>query len=125
MTKKNITVPIPAQNNQAGQDLNIKEVVKLIRAVKKLGVISMKLGTLEFVLNAETLAPRYALKVSKEEIDDVDLKNQYQLDFDSAKEELQTMHVEDPLGFERALSENDLEDGSLDGSEGKIEEAYD
>jgi hypothetical protein len=90
-------------------DLELKFAIKAIKAAKKLGVSSMKLGTLEFELEKETPRTRPTLKVSKK-----DLKQQEetlkQVNFDAAMNELATMNVEDPAAFERAIVENDLID---------------
>jgi hypothetical protein len=102
-------------------DLSFKNLVKTIKIAKKLGVRSMKIGSLEFVL-ADTLARGDAYKIPKKKRDEVALKNLDQLDFESAKDDLSTMHVEDPVGFERALIENELKDDSRGGS---IEETHD
>lgn len=96
------------------------EALKIIKAAKKLGVRSMKIDNLEFELaENSTLASRPTLKVSKKEIKRVAEQNGAQLDFDSAKDDLSMMHVEDPLGFEQALIENELSEGN------NIEETHD
>ncbi len=88
----------------------LKDAIKLIKIAKKLGVRSMKVDNLEFELAETTLAQSGpALKVSKREIKRVVEKNEAQMDFDSAKDDLSIMHVEDPLGFEQALIENELD----------------
>ena len=100
----------------------LKNTIKVIKAIKKLGVRKLKLGTLEFELAENTLAPNAAFKAStkkqKAEID----KQKVQLEFNSASDDLSVMHVEDPVGFERALIEQDIDDTD-EISEGKIEEA--
>ena len=87
----------------------LKFAIKVVKAAKKLGVTSMKLGTLEFVIDKESPRPRPTLKVSKK-----DLKHQAEtlkkFEFDAAMNELATMNVEDPAAFERAIVENDLID---------------
>jgi hypothetical protein len=99
-----------------------KDALKIIKQAKKLGVISMKIGNLEFELADNTLArSRPALKVSKKEIVESDSKNQAQFDFETAKDELSVMHVEDPMGFERALIETELD---TDGEGNNLEETY-
>lgn len=103
----------------------VKKALKLIKDAKKLGVISMKLGTLEFSFaeSEETLAPRGAFNPTKKNKAAAlasKEKAESQLEFDSAKDELGIMHVEDPAGFERAMVENDLQDAS----EGNLEETH-
>jgi hypothetical protein len=102
---------------------DVKNFEKLAKSAKKLGVISVKLGNLEFsfAANFESLAPRPAFKASKKEQAEVDQRNVDQLEFDAVKDELAIMHVEDPHGFEQALIENQFED---DASEGKLEETH-
>ena len=96
----------------------LKDAIKVIKAVKKLGVTKMKFGTLEFEIGPiEPRAVRPAFKVSEKEIEDMDAKNQLQWKFDEAKDDIASMHVEDPVGYERAIIEQELEDG-----EGNIEE---
>jgi len=92
-------------------DIQLKDVVKTIKAVKKLGVIRMKLGTLEFELASEPSVSRPTFKVSKKKINEIEARNQLQINFDDAREELSVMHVEDPVGFEAALIQKELEDG--------------
>jgi len=97
-----------------------KVAFKIIKQAKKLGVISMKLDNLEFEL-ASSSASGPTLKVSKKEIDESFDRNQAQFDFDTAKDDLSVMHVEDPFGFEQALIEKELDTDSED----KIEETHD
>lgn len=92
-------------------DQELKQTIKLIKQVKKLGVISLKLGTLEFEL--DNSAHRPASKVSKKAIAKAHERNQAQADFDDAKDDISIMHVEDPSGFERALIENEFDDDNL------------
>lgn len=94
-------------------DISIKDAMKVIRAAKKLGVTSMKLGTLEFELSDEPRVSRPTLKVSAKKIAEQNIKNQLEMDFSEVKDELSTLHVEDPVGFEQALI-----DGQLDEFEG-------
>jgi hypothetical protein len=102
-------------------EIKLKDAIKVIKAAKKLGVISMKLGTLEFELSNEPRAARPALKVSKKEIAKQTDRADAQMQFDDAKEDLSVMHVEDPSGFERALIDQELEDDTSVGGE-QIEE---
>lgn len=94
----------------------LKTTLKLIKAAKKLGVISMKIGQLEFVFENrnietnQTLAPRRAFNPSKKEIIKIAEQTKDQSEFDLVKDDLAVMHVEDPQAFEQALIENDLED---------------
>jgi hypothetical protein len=103
-------------------ETKLKELIKVIKAVKKLGVIRLKLGTLEFELDKkddiEPSVHRPTLKVSKKKIAEQDTHNQLQLRLDSMKEELSTMHVEDPSGFEASLVENDLIDDTNENAAG-------
>ena len=105
---------------------SIREAFKVIRTAKKLGVTKMKLGTLEFELNQSeqpnTRAPRPALKVSKKTIASLDEINQLQLDLEGAKDDISTMHVEDPERFEQAIIEREL-DGEMAGGE-QVEETH-
>lgn len=97
-----------------------KDALKLIRAVKKLGVTSMKFGTLEFELSTEPCAQRPALKVSKKKILEQQEQNDVQENYETAKDDLSVMHVEDPAGFEQAIADQELGDS---GGE-KLEEAH-
>lgn len=100
--------------------MELKHAIKVIRAAKKLGVTSMKLGTLKFELgDREPRVSRPTLKVSAKKCAEIAEKNQLQMDFSEVTEELSTMHVEDPVGFEQALIDKELED--VEG--GEIEEA--
>jgi len=99
----------------------LKFAIKVIKQAKKLGVQSMKLGTLEFVFkNTETPRARPPLKVSKKQIALDEKNNTDQLQLNEALDELSTMHVEDPAAYERALVENDLFEDDIGG--GTIEE---
>jgi hypothetical protein len=89
-------------------DVELKGAIKLIKAVKKLGVIRMKMGTLEFELSENFRADRPALKMSKEKIAKAEELHQLQMRFNEVNEDLSTMHVEDPSGFERAIVEQEL-----------------
>lgn len=93
--------------------------IKLIKASRKLGVTKLKFGTLEFELDHEKpRASGPALKASKKEIAAQEEKNQLQFNMNEAKDDLSTMHVEDPSGFERAIVEGELDGGDI------IEETY-
>lgn len=105
-------------------DLSAVDAISLIKVAQKYGVSKLKFGTLEIELDQvdldeNTRASRPALKVSKKEIVEQEKSAQLQMDFDLAKEQLATMHVEDPVGFEQAIIENEL---TSDGGE-KFEEA--
>lgn len=108
-------------------EMKLKEVIKIIKTAKKLGVTKMKLGTLEFELQFEqqnTRASRPALKVSKKTIASLDEINQLQLDLDGAQDDISTMHVEDPEKFEQAIVEREL-DGRMAGDNGEqVEETH-
>jgi len=99
----------------------LKDAIKVIKAAKKLGVISMKLGTLEFVLSNEPRVSRSTLKVSAKTIAKQDEKNELQMKLGDSREALSTMHVEDPLGFEDALIQKVLSD---DNGGDDIEETF-
>ena len=93
---------------QAMTDKDLKAAIKVIKAMKKLGVISLKLGTLEFTLQDKHPASRPTLKVSKPKLKLMAEQNQAQLDYDDAKDDLSVMHVEDPRAFEQAIIEREL-----------------
>lgn len=99
----------------------LKNALKVIKAAKKLGVISMKIGNLEFELaeSINNLAPRRAFKSTKKSAEKIET-DQLQLDFDSAKESIGIMHAEDPLAFEQSLADDELI--GPDGGEGEIGE---
>lgn len=94
-------------------EMKPKEALKFIKDCKKLGVTSGKFGNLEFELTPGVpRAPRPALKASKKQIAATEATSLAQSNFDQAKEQLSMMHVEDPVGFEQALIENELSEGS-------------
>lgn len=99
-------------------EFDLKTAIKVIKAAKKLGLKSMRLGTLEFEFsNEESPRTRPTLKVSKKNIAKQELARKGQLEFSDAMRELETMHVEDPVGYERAIIENDLIDTDDSGEE--------
>lgn len=92
-------------------ETDIKLAIKVIRQAKKLGVKSMKLGTLEFELlevEKKTPRPRPTLKVSKKVIEQQQADDVEQFELTAAMDELATMNVEDPVAFETAIIENEL-----------------
>ncbi len=96
-------------------EMNPKMALKFIKDAKKLGVTKGKLGTLEFELtdettNQQTRAPRPAFKVSKKDIAAADQQVSVQSQYDDARDELSTLHVEDPAAFEQAMIDKELED---------------
>jgi uncharacterized protein YlxW (UPF0749 family) len=111
-------------------EIELKSLIKVIKATKKLGVTKLKVGTLEFELKAsdenenekQSRAYRPALKVSKKKAQEQDDRNQLQLNFNDAQQDLSTMHVEDPAGFERALIEQEIFDDDSAGEQ--FEEAH-
>lgn len=93
----------------------LKFAIKVIKQARKLGVIKLKLGTLEFELQNQNEQPRVhrpTFKVSAKKIAELDEKNQLQMELNSAEDDLSTMHIEDPSGFEQAMVEKELEDGT-------------
>lgn len=100
----------------------LRNMIKVVKTAKKLGVKSMKIGTLEFSFteDSDTHAPRPAFKRSSKQVPDHE-HQKIQDTFDSVKDDLSVMHVEDPRGFENALIENLLED---DAREGMLEETH-
>lgn len=103
-------------------ETNIANILKLIKGSKKLGVISLKIGSLEFVLQ-NSLAPGRASKTAKKRQIQLE-QTKAQNEFDVASDELGIMHVEDPVGFEQGLIQNDLIDG-IDGGREGYEETHD
>lgn len=102
-------------------EMKLKEVIKIIKAAKKLGVISFKLGTLEFELSKDDLrVSRPTLKVSAKKIAEQTDRNEMQAQFSDFKDDLATMHVSDPAGFENAIVDRALDDDSGE----TIEETY-
>jgi hypothetical protein len=103
-------------------DKELKFAIKVIKAAKKLGVTSMKLGTLEFVIDKETPRGRPTLKVSKKKLSELDKSNKDNAEYQAAMRELETMNVEDPASYEKAIIENDLIDDDTDNGGEDIEE---
>ena len=102
-------------------DQELRQTIKVVKAMKKLGVISMKLGTLEFILQEKHPASRPTLKVSKPKLKLMAEQNQAQLDFDEARDDLSVMHVENPSAFEQAIIERELT-ADDETTEGTLEE---
>lgn len=94
----------------------LKDLIKVIKEMKKLGVKHLKMGTLEFEIateqeNIEKLrADRPAFKPSKKTVEEANKKNALQLEMNTAQDDLSTMHVEDPLAFEQAIVEQAVDD---------------
>ncbi len=106
------------------EGINTKRLTEVLKKLKKCGVTKIKLGTLEIELNKKdeqitTRALRPALKVSKREIENQEKRQDAQIQLDDSKEELSTLHVENPLAFEQALVDQQIED-----ARGDDEEAY-
>lgn len=105
----------------------LKFAIKAVKAAKKLGVLSMKLGTLEFTLSPRdegTRVGRATLKVSAKEKSATAKENQLKLLSDELKDDLSTMHLEDPLGFEQAQIENLIVDDDGGANIEKSEETF-
>lgn len=103
----------------------LKNTIKVVKAMKKLGIKSMRIGTLEFSF-ADELARGPAFKRSSRQKIDAEKQRLQDLS-DGANEDLSVMHVEDPKAFEDALIENELDDVATDVTdtelrEGNIEE---
>jgi hypothetical protein len=97
----------------------LKFALKAVKAARKLGVISMKLGSLEFELDpsrddGSTRVRRSTSKVTAKRMTEESEDAQLSLEIGRIKSDLSTMHVEDPLGFERGLIENVIGDGGDD-----------
>lgn len=86
----------------------LKMALKSIKAAKKLGVTYMKIGNIEFKLSNKSFpsASRIASKVSAKKLADNKLENENSNLSERIKDDVSTMHVEDPLGFERSMIEN-------------------
>lgn len=103
-------------------DSELKYAIKVVKAAKKLGVIRMKLGSLEFELGRDEPRLRQVpLKISRKNIAAADERNRLQMDLNDANDDLSVMHVEDPSGFERALIDKELDDDGTGGDQ--LEEA--
>lgn len=107
----------------------LKNLIKVIKAVKKLGVKSLKMGTLEFEIATiseqnELRADRPAFKPSKKKVEEKVEKDQLQLEMDTANDSLSTMHVEDPAAFEEAIVQQAISDPEETSSGDILEEAY-
>lgn len=92
----------------------LKLAIKAIKAAKKLGVVSMKLGSIEFELEPQdgsTRVRRTTSKASAKKIAENEKETKLQLELQEIKSDLSTMHVEDPLGFEQGIIENVIGDG--------------
>ena len=100
------------------------ELCELIKIAQKCGVTKLKFGTLEVEFgNEENPArPRPALKVSKAKIAVVEKQLALEQQFSDVKDQLSTMHVEDPAGFEAAIVSKQIEDN---GGENILEETFD
>jgi hypothetical protein len=107
--------------------MKAESAIKLIVACRKNGVTRLKFGTLEIELDhndetkIRTRASGPALKASKEEIIAQEERSQLQFQLNEAKDDLSTLHVEDPMAFEKAIVENELVDQDAGGDD--IEEA--
>jgi hypothetical protein len=105
----------------------LKNLIKVIKAVKKLGVKSLKMGTLEFEIetNPENLrADRPVFKPSKKKVEAANKQNELQLEMDTANESLSTMHVEDPAAFEEAIVQQVISDTDDTSGGDILEEAH-
>lgn len=86
---------------------DLKFALKVIKSAKKLGVKSMKLGNIEFEFGSEqnTRVGQHTLKLSAKSKAQAE-ETKLSLVSGSIRDEVSTMHLEDPLGFETAMVEN-------------------
>ena len=101
------------------------ELCELIKIAQKCGVTKLKFGTLEVEFESfeeNPARPRPALKVSKAKIAVVEKQLRLEQQFSDVKDQLSTMHVEDPAGFEAAIVSKQIEDN---GGEHILEETLD
>lgn len=94
-------------------EIPVNELCELIKVSQKCGVSKLKFGTLEVEFEnfeEEPARPRPALKVSKKKIEAQTKQLALEQQFSDVKDELSTMHVEDPAGFEAAIVSRQIED---------------
>lgn len=98
--------------------ISFKAVLKFMKDCKKIGANKVKLDTLEFEFSGENLAQtRPASKVSKKKIAETTEQTEIQEQFDLAKAELANLHVADPVAFESAMIDQEIEDDKSAGLE--------
>ena len=92
---------------------DLKFALKVMKSAKKLGVTSMKFGTLEFEFSPsqDTRVGQHTSKLSAKKVRENEKETALTLVSNELRDDLSTMHLEDPLGFERALVENLIVDG--------------
>lgn len=102
----------------------LKFLLKVIKSTQKLGVKCLKFGSIEFELydsESPVTRVRPTFKATKKAIAESEEQSDAQMRFDEARDEIAVMHVEDPVGFEQALIEKELD---VDASGDMIEETY-
>lgn len=90
---------------------SIKELAKLIKLCKTNNVSSLKYDGIELsigVPSQESMTPAPQARGSAKKALQVTEKSDLQLQFNEAKAIAETLHVEDPVAYERMLIEGEL-----------------
>lgn len=92
------------------KEFTLKEIEKLVKLCKKSGVSSLKLGEIEINLSEAASfdsKPRFKARASAKGKSEEE-RGQLQAQLNTASDTLETLHLEDPLAYERLLLEGEL-----------------
>lgn len=93
--------------------ISLKELAKLIKICKTEGVSSLQYGEIQLSMVAPekpSMTPAPQARGSAKKALEVSEKQDLQTQFDLARESIEVMHVEDPVGFEQALINGELDE---------------
>lgn len=96
--------------------MNIKELEKVLKICVKLGISEIKLADTHVIFGEASKLPRKPRKAARREQQEVADKAYLQQTFNEVTSEIETSHLEDPVGYEEALLAGELGDAKAHNS---------
>lgn len=91
---------------------NLKDFEQFVKICRKNKVGHAKINGAEIVFLDQTNPPSVILnKVQKKRLEEITERNNLKDNADFSDEQIENMHIEDPVGYENAIVEGELESG--------------
>lgn len=96
------------------EELNLKKLAKILNYCKNNGVLSLEYGDLKISMappEKQVMTPVPQARGSAKQAERIEEQANVQSQFDEAREDLSTLHVEDPVLFEKLQLQGELSEG--------------
>ena len=97
--------------NTMNKPITIKELEKLIKICKNMGVSTLEFGNIKISMGSpeqQLMTPAPQVRVSAKKVSQITEKAELQSQLEGNEDALGTMHVEDPSGYEALLMQGAL-----------------